>query len=182
MCERGRSVEDREKLARYEQTVLPHLGAAYNLARWLTRNNEDAEDVVQEACLRAFRYLEGFHGANARAWLLAIVRNCFYTWRRQDRLRERTVPFNEELHDAAGEAGSPAQILIREADIQLVKTALEDLPAEYREVLVLRELEGMAYKEIAGIAGVPLGTVMSRLARARGRLQEVLAERMAKES
>jgi RNA polymerase sigma-70 factor (ECF subfamily) len=167
-------------LARFEQAVLPHLDAAYNLARWLTRNDHDAEDVVQEAVLRAYQFFGGFHGTDGRAWLLAVVRNTCYTWLERHRPRQPTARFDEAVHGQAP-AGDPEAALVRREDRQLLRHALEELPAEFREVLVLRELEGLSYKEIAGVAGIPLGTVMSRLARARERLHQCLAPRLSKE-
>ena len=166
------------KLRRFEQTVLPHLDAAYNLARWLTRNEQDAEDVVQEACLRAFKFFDSFHSSDSRPWLLTIVRNTYYTWRQQQRVPELTTPFDEEIHSTDGEASNPEALVLQSIDSQLLKAALENLPVEFREVIVLRELEGLSYKEIADIVTIPLGTVMSRLARARKRLQHDLTKRM----
>ena len=155
---------------------MPHLDAAYNLARWLTRNETDAEDVVQEATLRAFKAFDGFRGGDGRAWLLTIVRHTCYTWLRQNRAHELATEFNEETHSV--ESVNPETLLLARADTQLVRQALEALPVEFREVIILRELEGLAYKEIARIADVPVGTVMSRLARARKRLQVCLSARM----
>jgi len=166
--------------ARFEQAVLPHLDATYNLARWLTRNDHDAEDVVQEAYLRAYQYFGGFHGADGRTWLLAIVRNTCYTWLERNRPREPTTPFDEERHGAVSAAG-PEVPLLRGEERELLLRALERLPPEFREVLVLRELEGLSYKEIAGVTGAPLGTVMSRLARARERLQQDLTRHLDEE-
>jgi RNA polymerase sigma-70 factor (ECF subfamily) len=168
-------LRDAEDLARFEQSILPHLDAAYNLARWLTRNDHDAEDVVQDACLRAYQFFRGFHGADGRAWLLAVVRNTCYTWLERNRPREPVAPFDETLHSGADPAASPPALALRSEDRQLLRRAIEELPPEFREVIVLRELEGLSYKEIAGIANIPLGTVMSRLARARERLQQALA-------
>ena len=159
---------------RFEQTLLPHLDAAYNLARWLTRDDHDAEDVVQAAYLRALKFFGGFRGANSRAWLLTIVRNTCYTWIEQKRARGQETAFDEEIHGVESSAMGPASRVLREEDEQSVRRAVEDLPAELREVVVLRELEGLSYKEIAAIAGIPMGTVMSRLARARDRLRERL--------
>ena len=167
-------MRDADRLARFEQAVLPHLGAAYNLARWLTRSDHDAEDVVQEAYLRAVKFFGGFHGADGRSWLLAIVRNTCYTWLEQHRARQRPAAFDEEVHGMASEAGNPETLLARKEDQQTVRRAVEELPLELREAIVLRELEGLSYKEIAAVAGIPLGTVMSRLARARQRLQQCL--------
>jgi RNA polymerase sigma-70 factor (ECF subfamily) len=159
---------EQDKLARFEQVVLPHLDAAYNLARWLVRNEADAEDVAQEAALRAFKFFGGYHGGDSRAWLLTIVRNTCYTWLQQNRAHELVTPFDEELHSAQG--ANPETILLAGADRQALTQALEELPLEFREVVILRELEGLSYKEIANIVDVPVGTVMSRLARARKRL------------
>ena len=159
---------------RFEQTLLPHLDAAYNLARWLTRDDHDAEDLVQAAYLRALKFFGGFRGANSRAWLLTIVRNTCYTWIEQKRAHGQETAFDEEIHGVESSAMGPASRVLREEDEQSVRRAVEDLPAELREVVVLRELEGLSYKEIAAIAGIPMGTVMSRLARARDRLRERL--------
>ena len=163
---------EQNKLASFEQTVLSNLDAAYNLARWLTRDDGDAEDMVQEACLRAFRFFDSFHGGDSRAWLLTIVRHTCYTWLRKNRAHE-LVPFDEEI-DGVETGLNPEELLLQNADQQLLRKAVEELPVEFREVIILRELEGLSYKEIASITGVPLGTVMSRLARARKRLQQCL--------
>jgi RNA polymerase sigma-70 factor (ECF subfamily) len=159
----------------FDQVVLPHLDAAYNLARWLTRNGHDAEDVVQEAFLRALRFFSGFHGGNARAWLLAIVRNTCYDWFRRNRPSEVSASFDEEVHSAVDQSPTPEDSLMEQADRRLLRDALETLPLAWREVLILRELEGLSYKEIADVAGIKMGTVMSRLARARAGLQHQLA-------
>jgi RNA polymerase sigma-70 factor (ECF subfamily) len=170
-----------EELTRFEQAILPHLDAAYNLARWLTRNDHDAEDVVQEACLRAHQFFGGFHGTDGRAWLLTVVRNTCYTWLERNRPRTPVVAFDEHQHSSADPAASPPGLALRGEDRQLLREALEQLSPEYREVVVLRELEGFSYKDIAGITGIPLGTVMSRLARARERLQQALATHVSEE-
>jgi RNA polymerase sigma-70 factor (ECF subfamily) len=175
-------LRDQNKIRRFEQSFLPHLDVAYNLARWLTRNEQDAEDVVQEAYLRAFKFFDSFHSTDGRAWLLAIVRNTYYTWRQQKQAHEVMTPFDEEIHSTGQEATNPEEVLLHIIDSQLLREALEDLPVEFREVIVLRELEGLSYKEIADIAAIPLGTVMSRLARARKRLQHYLTRYMSKES
>ena len=175
---REERLQKQTKLASFEEAVLPHLDAGYNLARWLTRNEADAEDVVQEAYLRAFKFFAGFRGADARSWLLAIVRNTCYTWMQQNRSRELSVPLDDEHHELEAEDLNPEELLLQSADTTMVTQALEELPVEFREVLVLRELEEMSYKEIAGIADLPIGTVMSRLARGRKRLQQVLTSKM----
>jgi RNA polymerase sigma-70 factor (ECF subfamily) len=161
--------------ANFDQTILPHLDAAYNLARWLIGNERDAEDVTQEACLRAFKFFDGFRGGDARAWLLTIVRRSAWTWLRSNRRHEEAVEFDEELHGGIDVSASPEVSLIRAGDVDAVRQAIATLPAVFREVLVLRELEDCSYKEIADIAGVPIGTVMSRLTRARRQLQAALS-------
>ncbi|MGH2495127.1 MAG: sigma-70 family RNA polymerase sigma factor [Ktedonobacteraceae bacterium] len=175
-------MRDHNKIRRFEQNVLPHLDAAYNLARWLTRNDLDAEDVVQESYLRAFKFFESFRGTDSRAWLLAIVRNTCYTMMQQHRASEIETPFDEELHSPEPDNHDPETMLLQSISTRLLHDAIEELPVEYREVFVLRELEGLSYKEIATIAAIPLGTVMSRLARARKRLQSSLFQHMSKES
>jgi RNA polymerase sigma-70 factor (ECF subfamily) len=172
---------DQQARDQFEERVLPHLGAAYNLARWLTRNDQDAEDVVQESYLRAYRFFGGFRGGDGRAWLLTIVRNTCYTWFQQNRSRELTASIDDAANSIESDAPSPEAELIKSADRKLVTKALEELPLEFREILVLREMEGMSYKEIADITEIPLGTVMSRLARARKRLHQSLAPKAASE-
>jgi len=168
---------------RFEQAVLPHLDAAYNLARWLTRNEQDAQDVTQESFLRAFRFFDGYQGGNMRAWLLTIVRNTCYTWLHQNRPPELAVEFDEEIHSSESSGGADPELqVLASADQETVHRALEELPEIFREVLVLREIEGMSYKEIADVASVSLGTVMSRLARARARLRQSLGAALGKES
>ncbi len=170
---------ENETLPVFEEMVIPHMDAAFNLARWIMGNEQDAEDMVQEAYLRAYQYFTGFQGGNSRAWLLTIVRNTCYTWLRQNRAQELNVELNEDLADGAAAASpwganpaaSPEHALQQRADHQKVRGALNQLPVEFRELIVLRELEGLSYKEIAGVAGIPLGTVMSRLARARQQLR-----------
>ena len=176
------AVLDQHKREQFEASVLTHLGSAYNLARWLTRNDHDAEDVVQESYLRAYRFFGGFRGGDSRAWLLTIVRNTCYTWFQQNRSRELTDSLDDGANNIESDAPSPEAELIRNADSKLITRALEELPLEFREVLVLREMEGMSYKEIADIAEIPLGTVMSRLARARKRLQQSLAPNVSREA
>jgi RNA polymerase sigma-70 factor (ECF subfamily) len=172
---------DDERLAQFERAILPHLDAAYNLARWLTHNDHDSEDVVQEASLRAYQFFDGFHGSDGRPWFLRIVRNTCYTWLERNRAM-KPATLDEEVHPITSSGPGPDSRLIQSEDRQLLNDALEELAAEYREVIVLRELEGLSYKEIAGIVNVPLGTVMSRLARGRERLQQALTERANKET
>jgi RNA polymerase sigma factor (sigma-70 family) len=171
-----------DERTRFEQAVLPHLGAAYNLARWLTRDDHDAEDVVQESYLRALKSFAGFHGGDGRAWVLAIVRNACYTLLQQKRMRQPAAAFDEEIHTMDSNSVTPVTLLQQKEDQETVHQAVADLPVDLREVVVLRELEGLSYKEIAAIANIPMGTVMSRLARARERLQKHLAEYMSKGS
>jgi len=158
--------------ARFAAVMLPHLDAAHNLARWLVGNRQDAEDAVQDAYLRALTYFDSFHGEDGRAWLLAIVRHTCYEWLRKNR-QHVEAPF-EDLAFARDESPNAEAVQLRLADQTLVRRSLEALPAEFREVLVLREMEGMSYKQIAHVLDAPIGTVMSRLARARRRLQEAL--------
>ena len=157
---------------RFDDLVLPHLDAAYNLARWLTRDTHDAEDVVQDACLRALKYVASLHGTDARGWFLTIVRNAFYDWLARNRPAEVTHDENDSV-DAAIDyaAATPEQTAVRNSEARALSDAIAALPLQYREVLILRELEELSYKEIARIADIPIGTVMSRLARARGLLQ-----------
>jgi len=159
---------------RFEQTILPHLDAAYNLARWLTGNDHDAKDVAQEALLRAVKFFGSFRGANARAWLLTIVRNTGYTWLKQNRNLHLIDEFDEELHALEDPGRQPDVLVGRTANLEVLRQAIGQLPIEFREIIILRELEGMAYKDIAEVAGIPIGTVMSRLARARKQLQHAL--------
>jgi RNA polymerase sigma-70 factor, ECF subfamily len=163
---------------RFERTVLPHLRAAYNLARWLTRNQQDAEDVVQEAYLRALKFFGGFRGGDSKAWLLTIVRHASYTAWKQGRGAQATVGLDDAMEDVEDDALGPEDLLLQKASGAAVAEALEELPIEFREALVLRELEGLSYKEMAEVTQLPIGTVMSRLARARKRLRERLQERV----
>jgi RNA polymerase sigma-70 factor (ECF subfamily) len=174
-------LKEREKQARFEQTILPHLDAAYNLARWLTRNQHDAEDVAQEACLRAFKFFDNFRGGDSRVWLLTILRNTCYTWLQQNRPREAISSFDEKIHTPDSDASNPATLALQSANDQMLRQSLEELSTEFREIVVLRDLEGLSYKEIGDIAGIPLGTVMSRLARARERLKQLLVDRVKEE-
>ena len=165
------------ELARFEAAVLPHLDAAYTLARYLTRNEQDAEDIVQDACLRALTYFDSFRGegaTSARAWLFAIVRNTAYSWRRRHRADRLATEFDEREHSDAVADDHPEGMLLRSSAKEALGRALSGLAPEFREAIVLRELEGLSYKEIGEVAGVPVGTVMSRLSRARARLQAAL--------
>jgi RNA polymerase sigma factor (sigma-70 family) len=172
-------LEPQDRL-RFEQLVLPHLDAAFNLARWILRGRSDAEDVAQEAMLRAFRFFRGFHGNDARSWLLQIVRNTCYTWLEKNRPMELTTEFDEELYPQSGV--TPEALAIAGDNRERLTQALEGLPPRFREVIVLRELEECSYKEIAAITSMPIGTVMSALARARQRLQRTLTQMGRKQS
>jgi RNA polymerase sigma-70 factor (ECF subfamily) len=158
---------------------MPHQDAAFNLARWLLRSREDAEDVTQEAMVRAFRFFAGFRGGDSRAWLLQIVRNACYSWLEKNRASDLLTEFDESAHFSTGP--TPEAAAVASNDRQNLMKALESLPPRSREVLVLRELEGCSYKEIAAISSIPIGTVMSTLARAREQLQQTLRPRSAKE-
>ena len=166
------STPRRSDAGRFEQAVLPQLDAAYNLARWLTRNATDAEDVVQDACERALKYFGAFHGTDAKAWFLTIVRHACYDWLKRNRPAE-VVPSDGQAIDEAPDtaAPTPEQVAMRSASAAALAEAIAALPLGYREVLILRELEDMPYREIARVVDIPIGTVMSRLARARGLLQ-----------
>jgi len=177
-------VDPEIKARRFEQMIMPHLDAAYNLARWLTRNDSDAQDVVQDAYLRAFKYFDSFEGQNPSAWLLAIVRNTCFTWMRRNRPGEEVV--NSEAIDEENAANAepllgggsrslatdPETLLIEGRDRAEVNALVARLPAEFREVIVLREIEDLSYREIADVVGIPIGTVMSRLSRARKLLHD----------
>ena len=169
------------ELTSFEEAMLPHLDAAHNLARWLLRNEQDAQDVVQEAYLRAFKSFDGFHGSNGRAWLLAIVRNTSYTLLKKNRAADLTTTFNEDIHASGRESVSPAAILEHAEEAELIKNAMNDLPAEFREILTLRHQEELSYQEIGEILKIPTGTVMSRLARARAKLSENFAAEVGNE-
>jgi RNA polymerase sigma-70 factor (ECF subfamily) len=161
--------------------MLPHMDAAHNLARWLLRNEQDAQDVVQEAYLRAFKSFSGFHGSNGRAWLLTIVRNTSYTLLKKNRAADLTTTFDEEVHASGHESSSPATILEHAEDAELIKNAMNELPAEFREILALRHQEDLSYQDIGDILKIPAGTVMSRLARARAKLREYLSSQISQE-
>ncbi|MGA7622691.1 MAG: sigma-70 family RNA polymerase sigma factor [Candidatus Acidiferrales bacterium] len=165
-------------LSRFEETALPHLDAAHNLARWLTGNPQDAQDIVQEAYLRAFRFFPGFRGGDARAWLMKIVRNTCYSWLHANRPLQEAMEFDENLFPADYHALNPEEVALQNDNAALLRQALQNLPTSFREVLILREIEGMSYKEIADITGMPAGSVMSSLSRARGRLRQTLTSLM----
>jgi RNA polymerase sigma-70 factor (ECF subfamily) len=173
--ERCRPATAPAKGASFDEIVLPHLDAAYRLARWLMRNEHDAEDVVQEASLRAFRYFRTFAGGNGRAWFLSIVRNTCRSWRSRS-VQALTDPFDEEQeqHSGAQPASDPETLLLHTDDVTLIERTLSSLPDRFREVLVLRELEDLSYQEMADVMGIPIGTVMSSLSRARRALRSAL--------
>ena len=177
---------DDDSTAQFEALALPHLDAAYNLARWLTRDDHDAHDLVQAAFLRAFRFRAGFRGGDAKAWLMTIVRNTYYTQLRDSRHQQDEVDFDETLHgcddDSAYAIGAdPARIVAGRDAGKLINRALATLPHAFREVLVLKELDELSYQQIAQVAGIPVGTVMSRLARARKLLLACLVKERAGE-
>jgi RNA polymerase sigma-70 factor (ECF subfamily) len=159
-----------DERGRFEQATLPHLDAAYNLARWLTKDQHAAEDVVQEAFYRAARYFDSFRGSDGRAWLLSVVRRAAFDWLTKQRSQSAVV-FDEDTHDRGDESSDPAFVAVQKCDQGLVRKVLEELPPQLREAIVLRELEGMSYQEIATVTEVPIGTVMSRIARGRQQLQ-----------
>jgi RNA polymerase sigma-70 factor, ECF subfamily len=160
----------------FEKTILPHLDAAYNLARWLTGNEHDARDMVQEACLRAFKFFSGFRGGDARSWLLTIVRNTVYSWLQRRHKGEHVFQPEEEMEKFEDVSANPDQMFARNANIEAVRAAIAQLPPEFREAVVLREMENYSYKEIADITGAQIGTVMSRLARGRRQLHRILCQ------
>lgn len=175
----GRMVEHRPVATgeSFDELVLPHLDAAFRLARWIVRNDHDAEDVVQEALLRALRYFRTFTGGNSRAWFLRIVRNACHGWRRQDK-RAYSEPFDEERYVDRSPSGDPETLLLQGADAALIERALGTLPDLFRALLVLRELEGLSYRELADVMDIPIGTVMSGLSRARQALRRALVDEL----
>ena len=158
----------------FDEVVLPHLDAAYNLARWLVRNPHDAQDIVQDACLRAVKFFEGYHGGDARAWLLRIVRNASYSFLEKRDHADLAQEFDERVRVPSAEKPD-AEMLLRSVESQKLQGALEELPIAFREALILRELEGLSYKEIAEVMDIPIGTVMSSLARGRAQLRKSLS-------
>ena len=175
-------MQEKDRRAEFDRVALPHIDAAYNLARWLTRHDQDAEDIVQEAYLRAFQFFRSFEGDTGRPWMLQIVRNTCYTFLAKERDREPAPATDQTLRAVASIEADPATVLEQGEDVQQLMQAIDGLPVEYREVILLRELEELSYKEIAKIVGIPLGTVMSRLARAREKLHEVLDKIVGEES
>jgi RNA polymerase sigma factor (sigma-70 family) len=171
-------IENSETLVSFETVMMPHLDAAYNLARWMTRNDADAQDVVQEAYLRAMRFFDSFAGGNGRGWMLAIVRNTCYSWMQRNRPAEALHVFDENEHFAERPGSNPETDLLLRARRESLELCIRELPVQFREIIVLRELEGMSYREVAEAAEVPVGTVMSRLARARKRLEQCILTRM----
>ena len=174
-------MREESKLQRFEATVLPHLDAAYNLARWLTHDDSTAEDAVQEACLRAFRFFDAMHGPSPKAWFMSIVRNCCFDCLREQRRNGSPEEFDETRHGTNDERASsalesPEHAALKNAEARRVHSAIARLPVDYREVIVLRELEELTYKEISAIVKIPIGTVMSRLARGRDLLREQLGD------
>ncbi len=158
-----------DQRAIFEETALPHLDAAYNLARWLTRDASDAEDLVQESYLRAFRFFAGYRGGDSRVWVLKIVRNTFYTWLQKNHPHENVAEIDDDMADS--KAGDPETLLIEKLDLQVLMQLVKDMPRPFCEVIVMRDIEELSYKEISIVTGLPLGTVMSRLSRARRRLR-----------
>ena len=165
-------IDPQARLKAFEALMLPHLDAAHNLARWLARSAPDAEDIVQESYLRAFRFFDGYHGGDSRSWLLTVVRNTFLTWRKRER-RLSDVPLDEEKHGIAPAAAAS------QGDTETLRGCIDALPPEFREILILREMEELPYREIAAIASLPAGTVMSRLSRARQRLEDCVRRKAA---
>lgn len=172
--ERENGLADSQEARTFEESLLGHLDDAYNLARWLLRHDQDAQDAVQEAFLRALRFARGFRGGDRRAWLLAIVRNVCYAQLARTRPAEPVAVFDEEQHSASNAGADPETAALNGDERRTLARALWELPLEFREAVVMRDMEGLSYKEIAAAAAVPIGTVMSRLARARERLRQAL--------
>jgi RNA polymerase sigma factor (sigma-70 family) len=170
------AIHPRTKLEMFEEVILPHLNAAHNLARWLMRNDQDAQDVVQESYLRAFRFFDSFRGGDGKSWLLAVVRNTCFTWRRHEK-RSTQEPFDEVTHSANVHEPNQEDSLVESSKMRVLRDCIEMLPPDFREIIVMRELEEMSYRQISDVACVPVGTVMSRLSRARKRLEKCAAGR-----
>lgn len=160
------------RLRLFEEIILPHLNSAFNLARWMTRNDQDAQDVVQESYLRAFRFFDSYRGGDGKSWLLEVVRNTCFTFQRREMRKSTVVVFDEAAHTPSVNQPNAEEALVEAGKRQILRRCIEGLPEPFREVLVMRELEEMSYRQIAEVAGVPPGTVMSRLSRARQRLEE----------
>ena len=173
----GTDSRPQSQLELFEEIILPHLDAAYNLARWLMRNDQDAQDVVQESYLRAFRFFDGYRGGDGKAWLLAVVRNTCRSWQLRQNRERGAVPFDEVTHSSNGLGPDQEQSMVDQEKADVLRSCIVMLPADFREVVVMRELEEMSYQEIADTLGVAIGTVMSRLSRARKRLEECVASR-----
>jgi RNA polymerase sigma-70 factor (ECF subfamily) len=165
-------INQQRKLQLFEECILPHLNAAYNLARWITRNEHDAQDIVQESYLRAFRFFDGYRGGDGKSWLMAVVRNTCSTWRRRESRDSSNEPFDEKAHSSNRQMQNQEEKLVDSSKMSVLRNCIEMLPLEFREVIVMRELEEMSYREISEVASLPVGTVMSRLSRARKRLEE----------
>lgn len=176
------SDEARERTERFEALVMPHLDAAYNVARWMTRNASDAEDIAQEAIMRAFRFFDTFRGEDGRVWLLTIVRNTYLTWVRRQASQQTSAEFDERIHTDLEAAVTPEKSVLQQARSEDVRRAIEQLPPEYREVILMREIEELSYKEIAAVTQAPLGTVMSRLSRARSMLRHLIVKESGMEA
>jgi RNA polymerase sigma-70 factor (ECF subfamily) len=170
-------INPESRLRLFEELIIPHLDAAHNLARWLTRNEQDACDVVQEAYMRAFRFFDGYKGGDGKYWLLEIVRNTTFTWLRREKRNLHAVPFDERSHGCGPEANQE-DALVAAADLSVLRNCIETLPEAFREIVVMRELEEMSYRQIAEVSSLPIGTVMSRLSRARKRLEECAGGRI----
>lgn len=171
----GKTMSQSTLNAEFERVILPHLNSAYNLARWLLRNEQDAQDVVHDAFLRAHQYFKSFDGTDGRAWLFGIVRNACYTFLRASKIQQ--IATDEHLDLQSSGQSSPEHAMMLKEDLQALRDCIEALPPEYREAVVLRELEELSYKEISVVAGIALGTVMSRLNRARIRLENCLTSK-----
>src|SRR5437763_7549587 len=165
-------INPESRLRLFEELILPHLNAAYNLARWLVRNEQDACDVVQEAYMRAFRFFDGYKGGDGKSWLLEVVRNTCFTWLRREKHNLSTVPFDEMAHGSTVAEPNQEDALVTAAKLTVLRKCIETLPETFREVVIMRELEEMSYRQIAEVTSLPVGTVMSRLSRARKRLEE----------
>jgi RNA polymerase sigma-70 factor (ECF subfamily) len=170
------------KLPAFEETIIPHWKAAYNFARWLTRNDEDAADIVQEAYLKAYKFFDGYRGGDSKSWLFSIVRNTFYTKCNEKKTYEHLIGIGNDTDETLINNSDPEVLYIQKENIQLLKDALGKLPLEFREVIILREIEGFSYKEISDVLGIPQGTVMSRIARGRKHLYRYMIQKNKNEN